>query len=1189
MKKSNVLWLIVSKNKRQKLFRMMKLTCILCMCFVCSLSANVLSQQKLSMNLGETTIKTVFDEIRKQTKKIVIYNDDRLTLRQSVKANFKDVALEEILNQVLMGSGMTYRFVDDYIVIVPAKSVVQDSTVKQFVFKGKVIDEKGEILPGVTVRLDSTHVGTATDMKGEFSLTLPKNKGTLVFSFVGYKTKKVPFVYGKDKLILVKLEEDVSALDEVHVVAYGEVNRREMTGSISVVKAESIKGIPTPSIANLLQGRVAGMDVTNITGAPGGGGTNITIRGYNSLSIESGRRFSNPLWVVDGVPMTSFTSPVTGTNGLADLNPEVIESIQVLKDASATSLYGSRAANGVIIVTTKKGKKNQDAQFDVNFSYSYNVLPKYPVQTRGKAERDFRLLQYRNYREAYKDNSINQYVYPTSYTEAFHMPNSVFDKFWGDGVVSDSQGNGNELQDSLNPFYNNSTNFFKYFFRSAKTLNANIQTFGGGERVTYSVGLGYYNEEGILKGTGYSRVNLMGNFVMNPLKLLTVDLRTYLAFSDRSRGSKGSGFSAGNEVETVPGNAFELSTLLPGGGSVTDETLKGLRGTEEKNNTYRLRTSFGLKVDLMEGLNVTNTASIDYSQNNRNYFAPSWLNEYKESKTNGEVAREYSLLDEVLLNWKRTFAERHKVDVMLGYSYQYDQYNYIGGEANNGPSDYVHYATETGWGSGIDRYGNGYWEPYKNYQSDFTEKKMASYFGRLNYVLDEKYMFTASLRRDGSSVFGRDLQWATFPSFAVAWNFAQEDFMKWFGALNFGKVRFSYGVSGNQFNQPYLAYGVLLGGQFSYEGQPTVSPDFREGYYNPQLGWEETKQYDVGVDLDLFDYRLTVTADYYYRVTNGMLSKMGLPGSNFGYMAAWLNTSSLANNGVEIDIKYDLFRRDNVTWNISVNMAKNWNKLKSTYNGKDMAISDMMNKSRQYIIGKPVGSILGYKTNGYIQRKEDIPYFYRTDGTYRALEKQYFSNVFCQPGELQIVDVNGDGYVGYQDYVDLGSSLPTLYGGIVNEVKWKGFDLNMLLAYSLGRRMINMASTGSISKSLDLFPIFEDLNAATFWEKEGDQTDYPKVAYNNFNDGWSSGMDRYVEKVNYLKLKTLTIGYSMPKSILKRCFIKDLRVFFSGENLLTFTNYSGLDPETVDINTGLDEGKNYPLARKLTLGVTIKL
>lgn len=1172
----------VFRKAREKVWKIMKLSCVFMLFFVLAMSARGMGQeQRVTLRLKQVNLYELFDAIRQQTGLQFLCNAEQVKALPAVSVDVKDKAVKDVLTEVLAGTSLTFSF-DRNVVTILTRD--EEPEQKSIMVKGFVYDEKKQPLPGVTVRVVETSVGTATNEKGWFALSLPMQKGKLEFSFVGYESQEIEFSSKMEDTLRVVMKEEVQALEEAVVVAYGTTNRREMTGAVSIVKADDIRGIPSPSISNLLQGRVAGMDVTNISGSPGGGGTNVTIRGYNSLSIESGRRFSNPLWVVDGVPMNSFTSPVTGTNGLADLNPEMIESIQILKDASAASLYGSRAANGVIIVTTKKGRKNQDAQFDVNFSYSYNVLPKYPKQTRGKAERDFRLKQTMNVRTAYFDEDKNMYVYPKSYEDAFNKSGAVYDGFWGNGTV-ENLNNGNMYQDSLNPFYNNSTNFFKYYFKAARTLNANIQTYGGSERITYSVGLGFYDEDGIMKGTGYKRVNLMGNFLFDPRSWLGVDFRTYLAYTDRSRGVRDGGFSSGNEVETIPGDPFSLSSLYPGSGAVTEKALEGLQGTQEKNTTYRLRASFGLKVKVFEGLDVNNTLSLDYTQNNRNYFAPSWIDDEKESQSTGEVARSYTLLDELLVTYKRVFLERHQLDVMLGFSYQYDQENYIAGVGLNGPSDYVHYVGSQGWPDLKDE--DGYYYAMKNYESNFTEKKMESYFGRLNYTYDKKYMLSVTLRRDGSSVFGRDLRWATFPSVALAWNFSEENFFSKFAWLSFGKLRASYGVSGNQFTSPYLAYGLLEGGSTTYDGGPSIEPDFTEGYWNPELGWEETKQYDFGLDLDLLDYRLGLTFDYYYRYTDKMLSLVQMPGSHFGYSQAWRNAGALSNEGVEFEIKYDIFRRENLQWNISVNMAKNWNKLRKSYNGRDISMYSTDGRSLNYILGEPVGTILGLKTDGYIQSESDIIYLYRADGTYRALEKQYFANVFFREGDINFIDVNGDGYIDYNDNVYLGSSLPQLYGGIVNEIRWKNWDLNMLWSYSLGRDMVNAAAYESMGKEES--PIFENLRDVTFWEKEGDNPTYPYLQSNNYNGSWDYITDSRIEHVNYLKVKTLTVGYTLPKDWLRKTFFRDIRLFFSGENLLTWTNYSGIDPETVDINSGYDKGTTYPLARKLTLGITIKL
>ena len=370
---------------------------------------------------------------------------------------------------------------------------VRDS-IPNYPVKGRVIDEKGIPLPGVTILLDSTSIGTVTGVDGTFSFTLPKTKGTLVFSFIGYESVKRNFVSGQT--LIVTLKEKISKLDEVTVVAYGTQNKRDVIGAMSTVKASDIKDIPSPSIANLLQGRVAGMNVTNMTGAPGGGGTSITIRGFNSLSIESTRRGSEPLWVVDGVPLLSFTSPITGSNTLADIDPSTIESVQVLKDAASASIYGSRAANGVILVTTKKGGLNQSAKFSVNVSQTYSFNPKLPELTGGKAERRLRLAALNNFAQAYYDYETNTYKYVDNYYESYNE-GLHYNYFWNQGYGA----NVPIYQDSLNPFYNNSTNLFKYYFRTGKVTDANIQLSKGYSTFSYNIGLGYYTEKGVLKNT----------------------------------------------------------------------------------------------------------------------------------------------------------------------------------------------------------------------------------------------------------------------------------------------------------------------------------------------------------------------------------------------------------------------------------------------------------------------------------------------------------------------------------------------------------------------------------------------------------------------------------------------------------------------------------------------------------------
>ena len=611
---------------------------------------------------------------------VLLFDSDAVKQMKTVSLDMKNVAIEEILEQCFKGSPFVYLIEGNLVIIKEQKGEQQQA--KSVRVKGFVYDTKKQPMPGVTVKIVGVSLGTATNEKGWFALDLPITKGVLEFSFVGYKNKTVEFT-----------EKTAKDTLRITVVAYGTTTKRTSTGSISVIKADEFKGIPSSSIASLLQGRVAGMDITQMSGSPGGGGTSVVIRGYNSLDVEQGRRFSNPLWVVDGVPLNSFASPVTGTNLLADINPDMIESIQILKDASAASLYGSRAANGVIIVTTKKGKKDQDAVFAVNISQSWAQLPRLPGVTIGRLENQMRLLAtQRNYR-AYLDPSDQTYKYPTSLKEIYETRKGSLDGNWSPFLTT-STSNGSWRQDSLNPFYNNATNFFPMYYETAKITNANIQAYGGNERMQYGLGLGFYDEGGVLKGTGYKRIDLNATMNVVPVKRFNVDLRFNATLVNRKRGTNAGGsLSSAPSIETVPGDPFELSTLLPGeGSSAWEAALENLRGTKETNRNVRLRTNFRLGYEVMEGLNITTSLSADYSIARRNYFQPSYLDKDNWSQSVGETGINLMVLNENLIAYKKKIGEEHNLSLMAGISYQYDQMEYNGGYAKNSPSDKIYYA-----------------------------------------------------------------------------------------------------------------------------------------------------------------------------------------------------------------------------------------------------------------------------------------------------------------------------------------------------------------------------------------------------------------------------------------------------------------------------------------------------------------
>lgn len=1179
-----------SGGNMRKTIRCMKLTLLLLTCFVLQTFAGA-NAQTVTIKKQNATLEEVIWELKQQTSFSFMYNDVDIASIKGITLNETKVDVEEILQKCLKNTNLEYVVLNNAIVI-KLKANTQDEK-KSITLKGWVYDKKKEPMLGVTIKLTNTNVGTATNNKGWFSLQLPTTKGSLEFSFVGFKTQIINFTEKTDTLHIT-LEEDIQMLDETVIIAYGNTTKRTMTGAVSIIKADEIKGVPTSNIANLLQGRVAGMDVTNVSGAPGGGDIAVTIRGYNSLDVEQGRRFSNPLWVIDGIPMNSFTSPITGMNFLSDINPDMIESVQVLKDASSAAMYGSRAANGVIIVTTKKGRKNQDATFSANVSYSWSILPKYPNLTTGRAERLLRLATNKNNFRAYLDPKTNRYKYPESLAEQYEFPRGKLDGNWLPDKDMLSKENGSMYQDSLNPFYNNSTNFFRMFFETGKVLNANIQTYGGSERITYAIGLGYYDETGVYKGTGYHRIDLNTNLNVNPVNKLNIDIRFNASISGKKRATSNSSdylrFGGAVPVETIPGEPYKLSSLLPGKGSVVwDKTLDLYKGSDEKNRSVRLMPNFKLSLDLWKGLNLSTSLAADYIINRRNYFQPSYLSESGYSNSVGETGINLMVLNENLLSYKMVFKENHQIDFLAGFSYQYDQEEYNGGYAKNSPSDKIYYAPVGMPDLTTQTYGD-YSEviALKNYQSDMQEKALVSYFARLEYNFKQKYLLSASVRRDGSSTFGEKNRWGTFPAAAIGWNFSEENLIKnnlpWF---SFGKIRSSWGRSGMHFSQNYLALGIMQVGQGSYMGNALLTPQYGSGLYNDKLAWEETDQYDLGLELDIFDYRLGITLDYYYRHTRNLLDLIELPSSGFytSYSTQWQNAKSISNEGIEFLIHYEIFRKPELYWKVSANIAKNWNRFKKSTTGKD---------DDDRILGKPLNEIYTYKTEGYVNQQDEIPIFYNQAGISYYL---YGGDIdlrsyYFKPGDYKFVDVNGDAIVDHKDMINSGSALPQVSGGIVNEFRWRNFDLNLLLSYQLGRHMINETQKQCLSwMGPGYFPaIVMNLKDVSFWEKPGDDhADFPLwQADNSLLWGVNGYVQQDVEKVNWLKIKSLTIGYTLPEQWSRKCGMKELRFFASGENLLTWTNYSGMEPEIVDIRTGMDNNTSYPLARKFTLGLTIK-
>ncbi|MFO3727759.1 SusC/RagA family TonB-linked outer membrane protein [Butyricimonas muris] len=1155
------------KPKIQQTLREMKLLALFTLLGLCSVRAVAHGQEtRIDLQMSGVTLSEVFQQIEELTDYMFVYKSEDIRAAGKVNVNARQMMVKDVLAHCLQGTGLIFSFQDNVIAI---KQKLADEK-KSVTIKGFVTDGQAVPLPGVTVRVAGTTVGTATNVNGWFSITLPMTSGALEFSFVGYRKQSVPFTEKTDT-IRVKLEEDVADLDEVVVRAYGSQNKREMISAISSVKADEMKELPSASITNMLQGRLAGVNIIQQSGAPGSASV-IAVRGFNSLLVD-GASDGQPLWVVDGVPMHSFVSPVTGTNTLADLDPSMIESVEVLKDAAAASIYGSRAGNGVILVTTKKGKAGA-AKFAANISYTWSKVMEYPVQTGGRMDRYLQLLNRRNQTNYYMVFGVNRgFYWPTSYEEIWNKA-GVYDAFWQNGQTSNVRVEMN-LQDSLDPYYNNCTNWWKYAFRTGKVLNANIQASGGSDKFQYMIGAGIYDEKGIMVNSGYTRGNLISNTTAQLTQSLRLDSRIYLAYVDRTMNKSGSGSSRYEKMSVVP---EQMKTYEGASDEIVSEWLDATKGIKDRTDDYRAMASLFLEYKFLKGFSLSASGSIDYSQNNMNKFTPSTLDEsYHENKSQGDIMRNLMISTEELFKYNRSFNEIHNIDIMLGLNINKEQNHYIGGYGKRGSSDNVNYY-DPSINSPIYNYGTEQsprWESTTSYESDFEEKVMVSYFGRIGYNFKQRYLMEFTFRRDGSSTFGEGNRWANFPSIALGWSFSEEPFIKrWTGNwLNWGKLRGSYGTSGQIFSDAYLAHGLMRANMTSFQ--------FRTGVYTgtpvaPDLTWEKTEQYDLGLDLDMFNYRVNLKLDYYYKYTSSLIMNVGLPGGFLPVSSRKENAIAVSNEGIELEILADILRDRAVTWRTRFNVAKVWNRLEDSYSDKDISIL-RNNQQDWFVIGRPLFGMMVYKHNGFYNSDDEVPVYYKING-----DATYIGGVTNRSktsgkvGDYNLADFDHDGSA---DKYNAGSPLPIAYGGWVNELKWKNFDINMLFSFTLGRKVIRTAGNQLYA---NIPQAFFDSRDVTFWTAPGDKADFPK--YGKIIEPM---LDSNIEKVHSLSMRQLTVGYNFEDNWIRKAGLSGMRFFMTVENLFCWSNYSYGNPETIDVYTGLDDGKSYPLPRKWTLGLTL--
>ena len=993
---------------------------------------------------------------------------------------------------------------------------------------GTITDQNGESLIGATVHIKGTTTGAATDFDGKFTLSV--NEGDiLVFSFIGFKNKEIE--YTSNTNLNIVLDEDTKTLDDVVVVGYGTQIQREVTGSVSTVDMNKLTETQaTESAETMLQGRVAGVNIQLNSGEPGSKPT-VIIRGLAAVSRDDGSIVSEPLYVVDGVPIISRTGDefaVTSTNVLADLDPSDIQDMVVLKDASAAAIYGSRAANGVILITTKKGKVGRP-QINFNVRYGVNFVPELRDVAGGLKERQQVAKLYQQYAPA------NQFM-PSMYT------------------------------DITNPFFNNSSNWQDYLYNTSLTQAYNGSVRGAGDFGQYSISLGYMDSEGILFNTGFERYNSLANTTFNALNnKLIINTNLSLSRTDQSRN---------------PDNlSTNNSSLLP---LPVDPVVQGLDvyGIGNDNNVNdRIRLSTDATLDVFRNLSYNIRYSFEYTRAMRDIY-----NEDRrtlKANNSSTVGESRNVLFQNTLTYAPKFGEGHSVNFLLGQSAEKTEMERTDAEnviSSPTMSFTVNRPKEENIGT-----------------SNYSASTILSFFSRFNYSYKQKYMLGASIRTDGSSKFGADNRWGIFPSGTAGWNISEEGFLKDVEWLTNAKIRGSYGISGTTWDPAYLALGLMDGGELdrynsmlniSYGGISGFTPTWFDGFKNEDLTWVKSKMSNIGFDLSLFDNRIEFIFDAYEKKTEGLLLTTALPTTS-GYNEVYRNAADVLNRGLEFTLNTNTSIIRNLNWSMSLNFAYNKNRVVALPDGNaDIVKIGVSGDDFGSIVrvGAPLNGFFFYESEGIYQTEDEIPVNPQTGKQLVGLQVKKLA-----VGDRKFKDQNNDYIIDSNDRVLSGDPNPDWTGGWTNDFSYKGFTLSLVSTFIIGRDIVNTDLLQRLSFSKNFAgSAMPDFDNYSIWEESGDNARFPSL------NPWSDVSQiitqdsEYIEDGSYFKLKSATLAYNFNKRLLNKLPFTRARVYCTLDNAITFQKYSGPDAELVTVD-GFDDSDGYPMRRMLLFGISLGL
>jgi len=1007
---------------------------------------------------------------------------------------------------------------------------------------GTVVDDvTNQPIIGASVVIKGTTHGVQTDAEGKFYFqTGQKFPYTLIVTYIGYK--KTEIIVDKNP-VTINLKEERQELDELVVVGYGSQKRKDITGSVASVPKANLSQV-TSSADNLLRGAIPGVVVTQSSGRPGAS-SSVRIRGGNSITAGN-----EPLYVVDGVLIYNDNSNSTAgvsfagatVNVLSTINPGDIESIEVLKDASATAIYGSRGANGVVLITTKKGTKGQD-----NISYQGY----FGVQSVSKKLDIMNASQWASLRNDVQASIGQAPSFTPAQIEAFKTSENY------------------NWQDAL--------------FRTGAPVQNHQLTFSGGDdRSRYAVSAGYFDQEGVVIGSDFKRISLRANYERNYSQAFKFGVNANYSNSISNGIGTNGGGSSGRQPNPIV-TALLMAPVVPiknadGSYNVTNNPyatsvngyisnpINDLENTTNETKINRILTSLFGEYKITKKLVAKIAVSGDVINTKQNYYAPANTTNGAGTKGLASVGDRLvsSVLNENTLNYNTNFGENHKFSALGGYTLQYTQ----GEVVNAGAQTFVNDSnTYNALQDGV---------PVKPY-SDAFESVLKSWLARVNYSYKGKYNFTVSTRADGSSRFGSESLWGYFPSAGFSWNITDEEFANHIKGVTEAKLRITAGTTGNQEIGNYLSLAQMGSVNYAFGGtlQTGLAPT---RLANPDLKWEKTNQYNIGLDLSLLDRKINFVFDVYYKKTKDLLINVPIPLTS-GYATVLQNIGGVENKGIEIGLITENIKTENFSWNSNFVFSANKNKVVSIGNGVNQFFPVVPNGSllqQQPVtvkVGLPLGTFWGYRTAGIFQTQEEV----NTQPKINSLAN-------TKVGDRKYVDTNGDGVITALDKGNLGSSQPKFVGSFSNTISYHDFDLNFSFQGSYGGKVFN-----ALNQQLEISTL--GTNAASTlndrWTPTNPSNEIPRAS----SSPLGIVSERYVEDASFLRLKLITLGYTLPKSLSSKLGTKSIKFYVSAENLITWTKYTGFDPEVSsyeqnNLYPGIDFG-SYPNSRTFISGLNV--